>query len=127
MDVTVVSNPVSYRVAAEPPPVVLILGSGRTAKALCDALAVEGFHTIQASGWSKIRAVAGFLKPDLLLQVPEVPDELAWRACFSREVPVLTISRSPDIAGLRWPVRWRTLLVAIRQRIEHGQVLAQIS
>jgi hypothetical protein len=124
MDVTVVSKPVVTAFSAEPQPVVLVLGSGRTARALCDALACEGFHTIQASGWSKIRSLAGFLKPDLLLQVPETPDELAWRSCFSRDVPELTISRSVDVAGLRWPVRWRTLVVAIRQRIEHGPVLA---
>jgi hypothetical protein len=124
MDVTVVSKPAFAAPHAEPQPVVLVLGSGRTPKALSDALATEGFHTIHASGWAKVRALAGFLRPDLLLLVPESPEELAWRTCFARDVPELTLSRSADIAGLRWPVRWRTLVVAVRHRIEHGAVLA---
>jgi hypothetical protein len=126
MEVTVVSKPVVAAPSAEPQPVVLVLGSGRTAKALSDALASECFHTIHASGWAKVRALAGFIKPDMLLLVPESPEELAWRTCFSRDVPELTVSRTHDIAGLRWPVRWRTLVVAIRQRIAYGPALAML-
>jgi hypothetical protein len=126
MHMTVDCIPFAPGSGPEPQPTVLVLGSGRAATALSAALASEGFHTIHAAGWPKVRALAGFLKPDLLLQVPEHPEELAWRAVFGRDVPELTISRSPLIAGLRWPVRWRTLVVAMRQRIDHGPVLAAV-
>ncbi|MBC7545854.1 MAG: hypothetical protein H7338_24240 [Candidatus Sericytochromatia bacterium] len=124
MDVSVVSERAVALPVDLPMPVVLILGSGCTAKALSQALPTEGFHTILAGSWSHVRSLAGFLKPDMLLLVPAQADELAWRSCFGPATPALTVSQSPEIDGLRWPLRWRTLVTALRQRIAHAPALA---
>ena len=124
LNVTVIPQATDVNPTVPPKPVVLVLGSGLTAKALSQALAIAGLHTVLAANWTQVRVMSGFLVPDLLLLVPATADELAWRACFRPETPDLTISRHPGIAGLRWPIRWRTLVTAVRHRIEHGPALA---
>lgn len=103
MDATTVPNSL---------PVVLFLGSGRVATNLCQALASEPYHAIQARSWGQVRALAGFLRPDLLVLAPGCPEELAWQECFAADVPQLLIAA--DGPGLGWPLPWSDFVTAVR-------------
>lgn len=95
-------------------PVVLFLGSGRVAASLCQALSSEPYHTIQARNWAQVRALAGFLRPDLLVVAPGTPGEWAWQDCFAADVPHLAIP--DDGQGLTWPMPWSAFVAAVRSR-----------
>ena len=106
MSVPVVSHDVDR---PEAMPVVLFLGSGRLAAGLQAALTGERYHALLAQGWTQVRAIAGFLRPDLLVLAPERPDERAWRQCFAADVPTLTLAPA-DASELDWPLCWSDFL-----------------
>lgn len=95
-------------------PVVLFLGSGRVATSLCQALASEPYHAIQARSWVQVRALAGFLRPDLLVLAPHCPEETAWQECFAADVPQLLVTAGGP--GLGWPLPWSDFVAAVRSR-----------
>lgn len=90
-------------------PVVLVLGSGRLAAGLQAALTGEPYHALLAQGWAQVRALAGFLRPDLLILAPARPDEAAWRQCFAADVPTLTLAVGAS-GDVQWPLSWSDFL-----------------